>query len=114
MTLSEFCTEVTHLETPPPPFADCVCECAFVHVRARNSFLSNILSFHTFFFLKRGLERAEPVRGGDLRVALRGEGSRGCRRGRLRLWAKAEHRQGLGLRDPATASRPGVRGGALM
>lgn len=59
-------------------------------------------------------ERAEPGRGGDLRVTLRREGSRGCRRGRLRLWAKAEHRQPVGLRDPATASRPGVRGGALM
>lgn len=56
----------------------------------------------------------EPARGGDLRVAPRREGSRGCRRGRLRLWAKAEHRQGVGLRDRATASRPGVRGGALM
>lgn len=105
----EFCAEATNLETPPPPVAACVSACAFVHVRA-HFFQISIL----FFFFKWGLERVEPGRGGDLRVAPRREGSRGCRRGRLRLWAKAEHRQGVGLRDRATASRPGVRGGALM
>lgn len=105
----EFCAEATNLETPPPPFAACVSACAFVHVCARISF-----KYLSILFFQWGLERVEPERGGDLRVAPRREGSRGCRRGRLRLWAKAEHRQGVGLRDRATASRPGVRGGALM
>jgi hypothetical protein len=84
-----------------------------VYVRALISF-KHIYSFFFFFFLILGLEKAEPGRGGDLRVTLCREVSRGCRRGRLRLWAKSEHRQLVGLRDPATASRPGVRGGALM
>lgn len=91
-------------ETSPPSvfifFSVCVIVC-FVHVRALISFLLNIY-LHFFFFLILGLERAESGRGGDVRVTLRLEGSRGCRRGRLRLWARAEHRQGVGLRDPAT------------